>query len=368
MELFVNANTLTEEVLGSIGRMVFYTVPIFKQLCPNLKLILISDDIIPDGILEKIKFDDVIYRKIKNKNFYFFLISYLPWVYETVEKYKPNFYWEPQSYLLRKFEKTKPVVTIHDVFPLEEIARRPFFKKFLFKKFIQITLENAAYIQVPSNFTKQRILYFFGEKYSNKIKVIYHGVSTDIIPSQERNKCICEYLKNKKPFIFFVGRLSYWKGTDILLDVAERIKKEFGLNILLAGKIIDDQITRKIDKLLKDNIIDYLGYVSDEEKDCLMQNCEIFLYPSRYDGFGQPTLEAILYNKKVLMSNIDVLKEVTNDLSNYFDINNPYSSILDKLRELLQSDQANSPELISFVKSMTWQNYAIRFCDMLGLL
>jgi glycosyltransferase involved in cell wall biosynthesis len=368
MELFVNANTLTEEVLGSIGRMVFYTIPIFKQLCPNLKLILISDDIIPDSILEKIKFDDVIYRKIKNKNFYFFLISYLPWVYEIVEKYKPNFYWEPQNYLLRKFEKTKSVVTIHDVFPLEDIARRSFFRKFLFKKFIQITLENAAYIQVPSNFTKRRILYFFGEKYSGKIKVIYHGVSTDIIPSQEGNKCICEYLKNKKPFIFFVGRLSYWKGTDILLDVAERIKKEFGLNILLAGKIIDNQITRKIDKLLKDNIIDYLGYVSDEEKDCLMQNCEIFLYPSRYDGFGQPALEAILYNKKVLMSNIDVLKEVTNGLANYFDINNPYSSILDKLKELLQSDQANSPELISFVKSMTWQNYVIRLCNVLGLL
>ena len=158
---------------------------------------------------------------------------------------------------MRKFEKTKSVVTIHDVFPLEDIARRPFFRKFLFRQFIQITLENATYIQVPSNFTKQRILYYFGEKYSDKIKVIYNGVSTDIIPSQKGSKCICEYLKNKKPFIFFVGRLSYWKGTDILLDVAEKIRKELVLNILLAGKIIDNQIARKIDKLLKDNITVY---------------------------------------------------------------------------------------------------------------
>jgi glycosyltransferase involved in cell wall biosynthesis len=368
MELFVNANTLAEEELGSIGRMIFFTVPLFKQFNPNLKLILISDNTIPDNILKKIQFDDIIYRKKKSENFYFFLASYLPWVYEIVEKYKPNFYWEPQNYLLKKFRKTKSIVTIHDVFPLEDIAKRPFFRKFLFKRFIQVTLENATYIQVPSNFTKQRILYFFGDKYCDKIKVIYNGVSTEIIPSQKRSKCICNYLTNKKPFTLFIGRLSYWKGTDILLDVAEKIKKELGLNILLAGKIIDNEIARKINKLLKDNIIDYLGYVSDEEKYCLMQNCEIFLYPSRYDGFGHPALEAILYNKKVLMSNIDVLKEVTNGLAHYFDIRNPYNSILDKLKNLIQSDQANASELISFVKNMNWQNYVIKFCNMVGLL
>ena len=366
MELFINANTLAEKELGSIGRVLFYTLQSFQELNPSLKLILISDNTISDNILKKIKIDDIIYRNIYNRNFYNFLSSYLPWVYEVVEKYKPNYYWEPQNYMLRKFQKTESIVTIHDIFPLEGIARRPFYKKYIFKHLIQLTLKNSSYIQVPSNFSKKRIEYYFNNKYSDKIKVNYNGVSIDKILSYKSNDSILQYIENKKPFIFFVGRLSYWKGTDILLDLARDIKRNYGLNIVLAGKIIDNEIATKIDQLSKDNIIDYIGFVSDEEKDCLMKNCEIFFYPTRYDGFGLPVLEAILYNKKVLVSNIDIMQEVTNGLSNYFDINNPYS-ILNELNNLVQSDKTNDDELISFVKNMTWQNYAIKLLNILGL-
>ena len=354
MNLYINANTLTDKNIGSIGRMLINVIKEFEEFS-EIKITLISDIKIDANILNEFKnINNEIYRNKKNKNFNSFIISYLPWVYKILSQQKDiDLFWEPQNYLLKSFSKFKTVVTIHDVFPLEPIANRNFIKRKLFSYFIKNTLTNTRYIQTPSNFTANRIKFFFNE--TKKIYTIHHGVETNIFSTRRDDENNINY-----NYALFLGRISYWKGIDLLLDVAEELHKNTSLKIVLAGALVDDTLKIKIQELEKKGIVKYLGFISDEYKNYLIEKADLFLYPSRYDGFGQPPLEAILKDKNVLMSNIPVLKEVTNNLGFYFQVDNKNDFILTAL-ESLNGNREKNEKMKKYVQQLSWENYTLNF-------
>ena len=355
MNLYINANTLTDTNIGSIGRMLINVIKAFEAF-QDVKIILISDIKINSDILSSFgNVEKVLSRGQKNLNFNTFIMSYLPWMYKLLKKEQNNIdvFWEPQNYLLKSFSNFKTVVTIHDVFPLEPIANRNFIKRKIFFYFMKKTLINATYIQTPSEFTKNRIESFFYK--ANNIYSIHHGVETDIFSTRNHNESDIDY-----KYALFLGRISYWKGIDFLLDVAEEFYSKTSLKILLAGALVDNDLKIKIQDLEKKGVVEYLGFISDEYKNYLIANSKLFLYPSRYDGFGQPPLEAILQDKNVLVSNIPVLKEVTNNLGYYFQVDNKNDFILTAL-ESFNEDSYQKEKMKKYVRHLNWKNYTINF-------
>lgn len=92
---------------------------------------------------------------------------------------------------------------------------------------------------------------------------------------------------------------------------------------------------KKIDKVIVDKWVRFLGYVSDEELDSLYKNCSLFLYPSLYEGYGLPIMEAAKYGKPSISSYATSIPEVLGSCTHYVD---PYSvkSILNGMEYMSQ--------------------------------
>jgi glycosyltransferase involved in cell wall biosynthesis len=76
------------------------------------------------------------------------------------------------------------------------------------------------------------------------------------------------------------------------------------------------QLIRELD--IEDNII-ITGFVTNEERDCLYKNAGVFLFPSIFEGFGMPPIEAMMYGTPVVVSDIEVIREVTQNMAVYVD-------------------------------------------------
>jgi glycosyltransferase involved in cell wall biosynthesis len=128
-----------------------------------------------------------------------------------------------------------------------------------------------------------------------------------------------------KTYILYCGALDMRKNIIRILDAFDNIAKEFPeINLVLAGKA-DANATPMLQKLenhkYKERIITP-GFVSDEQKRALMSGATVFLFPSLYEGFGLPVLEAMACGCPVITAGNTSLPEVGGDAVIYIDANN----------------------------------------------
>lgn len=121
----------------------------------------------------------------------------------------------------------------------------------------------------------------------------------------------------KKAFFFSLGSLEERKNFKWIVEVAKRNPH---LQFVIAGGSVKN-VKEKIDFASIQNII-FVGYVTDEYVKALMQECRAFLFPSTFEGFGIPPLEALSVRAEVLCSNAACLPEICGDAVTYFD---PYN-------------------------------------------
>lgn len=144
-----------------------------------------------------------------------------------------------------------------------------------------------------------------------KIRVIAEGYASK---AQTKPK---DQISNSKPYLLFIGRLEERKNVVRIIEAFEMLKKKYGISheLVLAGKPgygyarIKQQIARSI---YQDVIIEK-GYVTEAEKWELLQNADAFLFPTLYEGFGIPVLEAQSVGVPVVTSNTSSLPEVAGD-------------------------------------------------------
>lgn len=226
------------------------------------------------------------------------------------------------------------ISTIHDVafitFP------ETFSKNFLYtyKLLIPKILKTSRHIITVSNFSKSEIIKTYHIK-NNQISIIYNAVSKDF--KYKKN----ELLKQEKYFLA-VSSLNYRKNFIAVLQAFLRYTE---LNndekLYIIGDIKNSNFKDlNIDTYRRHPQIKFLGRVSDKELIEYYSNAIGFIYPSLYEGFGIPPLEAQTCDCPVLLSDIPPLKEVFNDSGIYC---NPYdiNDIAYKMTEM----KANSIEL-----------------------
>ncbi|MDF9298573.1 glycosyltransferase family 4 protein [Geobacillus stearothermophilus] len=229
--------------------------------------------------------------------------------------------------------KRKQIVTIHDaaIYSKPEGFTKIFiyWYKFLFKILSII----ACRIVTVSEFSKNELVHYCKVK-QNKIRVISEGWE-HIQRADADLDVFQKYNINPKKYILAVSSLNPNKNFQGIVKAIESLGN-IGADIVIAGGTNPKIFSASNDSL--PNTVRYIGYVTDEELKALYEKAAGFIYPSFYEGFGLPPLEAMACGCPVIVSNVASLPEVCGDAALYVD---PYSpeDIAEKIKLLLSDDK-----------------------------
>ena len=198
----------------------------------------------------------------------------------------------------------------------------------------------SKYIITISENSKKDICEYFALK-PERVFVTYLGASDIYRPIDKyvvRNFLIKNYGIDYD-YILYVGNMGPHKNLVNLVRAFNIVKDKFDIKLILSGKVthgkdvIDEVNNLKLDKLVK-----FLGYVPVMHLPYLYNGAKLFVFPSRYEGFGLPVLEAMKCGVPVITSNVSALPEVGGDAALYVD---PYDieSIANAILKVLQSDE-----------------------------
>ena len=212
-----------------------------------------------------------------------------------------------------------------------------------------------------------------------KIEVIYEGISSEIsnfqfpisnkIPNPKYQNSKYEILNTK--YLLFIGRLEERKNIVGIIKAFEILKEKYKIphKLVLAGKFGfgAESIKNKIENSQYREDIILPGYVSDEEKFELLKNAEVFLFPTFYEGFGLPILEAQSVGTPVVTSNISSMPEVTGGSAILVDPKDT-NAIAEAVQKLI-SDESHKNDIIEKglenVKRFSWEKCAREVSDII---
>jgi len=256
------------------------------------------------------------------------------------------------------------VVTIHDLTPLyfPGKKRNSFLQRFAYQLILKKALKGAQRIIAVSKFTKQDIIKHFPDV-RQKIIVIYEGVKEPLRIKESEKKL-------PKPYLLYVGVWREHKNLVGLIKAFNQVKSFGqkhqnwlqGLKLILVGKpdpyYPEVPEAAHLSPFSKDII--FTGFLSEEELAFLYQNAEAFVFPSFYEGFGLPPLEAMSYQTPVISSKAGALPEILQDAALYF---NPYQTdqMAEKIIQLLTNSELKQEMIekgLRQIKKYSWTKMA----------
>lgn len=235
--------------------------------------------------------------------------------------------------------QTKVVLTVHDLSP-QLVPQFYNLKARIWHWFINVPklLSRANKLIAVSEFTKTSLI----EKLNipaDKITVAPLGVDHENFRpnlNMERLREVRNRYGLPGDYVLFVGTVEPRKNLARLIEAMEQLEEP--LFLIIAGRLgwKYSSLLKQIRSSPKQRYIKLLGYVPEEDKPYLMKLARVFAYPSMYEGFGLPVLEAMAVGTPVLTSNVSSLPEVTGDAALLV---NPYniSDITEGIR-LLHTD------------------------------
>lgn len=176
---------------------------------------------------------------------------------------------------------------------------------------------------------------------------------------------------NFKPFILFVGRIEERKNIVKIIEAFEILKEKHDLphKLVLAGRPGHgyENIKLKIsDSEFKDEIVE-LGFVSEEDKWELLKNADVFVFPTKYEGFGIPILEAQSVGTPVVAANNSSIPEVAGEGAILVDPENS-EAIANAVHQIISSEEIKKDLIekgFENVKRFSWEKCAREIADIL---
>jgi len=252
-------------------------------------------------------------------------------------------------------QRTKVLLHIHDVsfraYPKLIGWKDLFFLDF----FIPRSLARAERILVPSQFTKDEIVDYYGVA-PEKIVVISNALGEDFLVSGNDVSPLLVQKKYHLPedFIVYIGTLQPRKNIPFLIRAFAELRKRLPqMSLVLVGDReghhVDSGIERALEETGVAESVCFPGYIDEHDLKGMLQSSSLFVFPSLYEGFGIPLLEAMSQEVPVAASDIPVLHEVAGEAAAYFD-NTSIASCEEKLYTLC-TDREQRARGISLGKS-----------------
>lgn len=351
MFLMVDARTLGDSPSG-IGLYLYsFLKEIVKE--PSIKLYLLSD-VDTSSEIKNIKAQGakiILYGKKTFRSAGVF--AYFRFVRQMLIQYQPDLFLEPNNLIPLPMIgfKGKTVLVIHDIFPITAPDHYGIVYQMYFRFFIKKSIRQSDLILYNSEHSRKET-----EAYYPRAKKVKNLV-TYIIFDKPKSLDIQE--SENKDYFLYLGNLAKRKGTDILIKAYEKYVIGGGRRKLyLAGGINDEELLTLVEETnvrLQQNVpvsqmefgqtvlkndkenrqtmsanateksaanenemITYLGYISNQKKSQYIANCACFLFPSRAEGFGMPIIEVMEYYRPVIASNLEIFKEIIGDAITYY--------------------------------------------------
>lgn len=248
--------------------------------------------------------------------------------------------------------KTKYLLTIHDLNFMHEKKGQKLDK---YKRALQRKIDRASAVTTISDFTKKEVFQHLKNPPSS-ILTIRNGVADplqSITPSKPAGLDIDE------PYLFHLSAISLKKNTNALVNMMKIMPEK---KLVIAGSWQSKYARQILTRIQQENIsnIITLDQPDEAEKAWLYQHCEAFLFPSLFEGFGLPVIEAMYCGKPVFASMHSSLPEIGADKACYWQHFDPLY-----MKEVLLSGLARhhhqagrAAELKTYAASFSWEDIA----------
>lgn len=279
------------------------------------------------------------------------------------------------AHTIPKFHPTKTVYTCHDI-GFERLPHLYPYAERIYQKFsLKHAIKGASKIIAVSEFTKRELKdrYQIAE---HRISVIYHGYNSEIFkpaPLTRANELARNLGLIPKRYLVYIGRLEAKKNTLGLIKAFHRLVKEKAcrdLQLALVGSpgFQFGQIKNYLSSYQLNQSVKILGWLPLDILPDLLTSSAALVFPTFYEGFGLPILEAMACQTLVFASNLPSIKEIGQDLILYFDQNDPENIAQTIYHSLKQRDQiikGLSPAWARNLQRFSWESCAK---DTLALL
>ena len=255
---------------------------------------------------------------------------------------------------LQKIKALRRMVIIHDVNHLTKINKISFVKRMYAKYMINAAIKKSDKIITVSGFSKSEI-----NKYSNPqkkdITITYCGLDGNEL----KNKIDDESLKKVRSkynlpgnYLLFIGSMKPHKNIDVVIKAMKLLAESYpDMKLVIVG-VTRDQLLQKLEALENlslENKINTIEYINDDELPSVYKGAKCLIFPSIYEGFGLPPIEAIICGCPVIASNAASIPEVCGDAVLYF---SPYSvnELVDNIVSLIKNKELQNELLLKGYK------------------
>ena len=264
------------------------------------------------------------------------------------------------------------VVTIHDCIHLRFPQYLP---NRLAPHYARAMMRTAARrsrrVLTVSNASKQDILHYLGVP-AEKVEVVYNALDSRLAtaPTAADITRVRERFQLTSPFILYAGNIKPHKNVDRLIEAYALLRRRgiVGVKLLIIGDQISKypQLRRLVHRFQLHQHVRFLGFVPDATLAALYRLASVFVFPSLYEGFGLPPLEAMAAGAPVVTSNVSSLPEVVGDAALLIDPTSA-ESIAVAIGRVLGEPGLRS-ELVrrghERVKAFSWERSVARIRDI----
>ena len=278
-------------------------------------------------------------------------------------------------YVLPPLTPCRSVVTIHDCIHLRFPQYLPSRLAYAYaRSSLWVATHRSNRVLTVSEASKRDILRYFRIP-EQKIDVIYNAIDERLgeTPSPEEIERVRERYQLNAPFVLYAGNIKPHKNLERLIEAFHTLRQDPDLGhvkLLIIGDEISKYATlrRAVHRYKLHKYVRFFGFVSDTTLAVLYRLARVFVFPSLYEGFGFPPLEAMASGTPVITSNVSSLPEVVGDAALLIDPLDPNEIAQAMRRVLMDSDLRDDLRQrgLRRVKEFSWERSVRRVREIYG--